>query len=247
MGSSTKLAARGDRLVGIRNGIDAAVWDPAVDPELPARYDARDLAGKTACRVALCDELGWTDDGAVIVGMVTRLADQKGVDVTLDAMRVLPELPGRFVLLGAGDKGLAARAHELAAAHPDRVAFREGYDHGFGHRIFGGADLFTMPSRFEPCGLAQMQAMAYGTLPVVTDVGGLHDTVIDDDRNRGDGNGFVCRSVDGVSLVDGLHRATRAWRQPARRRALQRRGMSVDWSWRAPARQHIDLYESVQP
>ena len=112
-------------------------------------------------------------------------------------------------------------------------------------RIFAGADLFLMPSRFEPCGLAQMQAMTYGTVPVTTDVGGLHDTVIDDDRQRGRGNGFVSRSVDSAGIVDALHRAARAVKQPARRKALQRRGMGTDWSWTHPAAEHIALYHEL--
>ena len=189
--------------------------------------------------------LGWSDDGSTIVGMVTRLADQKGVDLALDAARFLAEVPARLVLLGSGDKALAERARQYADLAPDRVSFVEGYDDAFGHRIFAGADLFMMPSRFEPCGLAQMQAMAYGTVPVTTDVGGLHDTVIDDDRERGRGNGFVSRSVDGAGMVDALHRAARAVRQPARRRALQRRGMSTDWSWTQPALEHIALYREL--
>jgi starch synthase len=148
-------------------------------------------------------------------------------------------------VLGSGDKALAERARQYADLAPDRIAFVEGYDDAFGHRIFAGADLFLMPSRFEPCGLAQMQAMAYGTVPVTTDVGGLHDTVLDDDRARGRGNGFVSRSVDAAGIVDALHRAARAVKQPARRRALQRRGMTTDWSWTQPAHEHIALYRDM--
>jgi starch synthase len=247
MGLQDRLAALGDRLVGIRNGIDTAIWNPSTDAAIASTYDATSFTeGKGACRTALSNELGWPDDGEPIIGMVTRFADQKGVDLVLDAVRVLDALPARLVILGAGDKRLAERAHLAAAAQPDRIAFREGYDDQFGHRIFAGADLFAMPSRFEPCGLAQMQAMAYGTIPVVTDVGGLHDTVIDDDRSRGHGMGFVSPSVDAMGFVDALHRAVRAWRQPARRRALQRRGMRADWSWHDPALAHIALYDEVR-
>ena len=111
--------------------------------------------------------------------------------------------------------------------------------------VFAGSDVLLMPSRFEPCGLAQMQAMAYGTVPVTTDVGGLHDTVVDDDRHRGQGNGFVSRSIDAIGMIDAIHRATRAVRQPARRKALQRRGMSADWSWNQPAHDHVAIYREV--
>jgi starch synthase len=157
----------------------------------------------------------------------------------------LEHLPGRFVVLGAGDRALAARLSAAAAAAPDRVVFREGYDDAFGHRIFAGSDLFLMPSRFEPCGLAQMQAMAYGSLPVVTDVGGLHDTVCDDDRQRGEGTGFVAASVDPTALLDALHRGVRALRQPSRRKAIQRRAMTRDWSWSLPAQEHVAHYRAL--
>ena len=245
VGLDERLAARGDHLVGIRNGIDTDVWDPAADGHIAVPYTAAKPEGKAACREALCRELGWPDADGVIIGMVTRLADQKGVDLALDAARFLPELPGRLVLLGAGSRQLADDAHALAAESGGRVYFREGYDDAFGHRIFAGADLFLMPSRFEPCGLAQMQAMAYGTIPVTTAVGGLRDTVLDDDRARGEGNGFVSRSVDAAGIADALHRAARATRHAARRRAIQRRGMSVDWSWRDPAADHIALYREL--
>jgi len=242
VGLHHRLRALGDRLVGIRNGIDSASWDPARDPNLVAPYSASAPAAKDECKLALLDELGWSDNGDTIVGMVTRLAEQKGVDLALGAARFFADIPARLVLLGAGDKTLAQQARNEADQSPDRISFVDGYDDAFGHRIFAGADLFLMPSRFEPCGLAQMQAMAYGTVPVTTDVGGLHDTVVDDDRQRGRGNGFVSRSVDGAGMVDALHRAVRAVKQPARRKALQRRGMTTDWSWTQPASDHIALY-----
>jgi starch synthase len=245
VGLHHRLGALGDRLSGIRNGIDTDVWDPSRDPHIAAPYSAAAPGSKRECRRALHHELGWTDDGAMVIGMVTRLAEQKGVDLALDVEPFLADIPARLVLLGAGDHGLAERARRLAAKSPERVAFAEGYDDAFGHRIFAGADLFLMPSRFEPCGLAQMQAMAYGTVPVTTDVGGLHDTVIDDDRHRGEGNGFVSRTVDAAGMIDAVHRATRAVRQPNRRKALQRRGMSVDWSWTQPAVDHLAVYREL--
>jgi starch synthase len=177
--------------------------------------------------------------------MVTRLVDQKGVDLALGTVPYLDHLPARLVVLGSGEAALAATATAATAAHPDRVAFVDGYDVALAHQIFAGADLFLMPSRFEPCGLTQMQAMAYGAIPVVTDVGGLHDTVPDADLRRTDGTGFVAATVDTAGVVDALHRAVRAWRHPARRRAIQERGMATDWSWTTPARQHIALYESL--
>jgi starch synthase len=245
MGMHEILAARGSRLVGIRNGIDTAVWNPATDVHLPTTFSATDTSGRQSCRVALAAAVGWPPDADPIVGMVTRLADQKGVDLALAMLPYLETLPARLVVLGAGDKQLAARLHAAAGAAPDRVHFREGYDDAFGHRIFAGSDLFLMPSRFEPCGLAQMQAMAYGSIPVVTDVGGLHDTVCDDDRQRGEGTGFVAATVDATAVLDALHRGVRALRQPSRRKAMQRRGMTRDWSWTAPAHEHLAHYRAL--
>jgi starch synthase len=243
-GLDALLAALGDRLVGIRNGIDVATWSPEADPHLVRCFDADHLRRKRDCREDLLDEVSWSGKGPVI-GMVTRLTEQKGIDIALQAARYLEGIGARLVMLGAGDPALAAEAGALAAAQPDSVRFREGYDDALSHRIFGGADLFLMPSRFEPCGLAQMQALAYGATPVVTDVGGLHDTVVDDDRERGRGTGFVARTVDTAGVVDALHRAVRAYRTKDRRRALQRRGMRIDWSWDGPAREYVALYERL--
>jgi starch synthase len=125
------------------------------------------------------------------------------------------------------------------------MAFWRGYDEGLSHLLFGGGDLLAMPSRFEPCGLAQMQAMRYGTLPVVTDVGGLHDTVVDIDAHPDDGTGVVAPAPSTLAVLDALHRGVRAHGGTARRHAMQRRGMAADWSWAVPARQHIDLYDRV--
>lgn len=242
VGLHERLRALGDRLSGIRNGIDTATWDPASDEKIAAPFDFKRIAAKGKSRDDLCDRFGWPHDTQPIIGMVTRLAEQKGVDIALSLAPYLELLPARMVLLGAGDKALAASA---VAARSDRLAFVEGFDDELGHRIFAGSDLFLMPSRFEPCGLAQMQAMAYGTIPVTTDVGGLHDTVIDDDRSRGEGNGFSSLTVDDAGLIDALHRAVRALRHAGRRKAIQRRGMTTDWSWSAPADEHIDLYKTL--
>jgi starch synthase len=245
MGMHELLAARGDRLVGIRNGIDTATWNPATDPHIATTFDAKDPRGKQSCRVTLAGDVGWPPDADPIIGMVTRLADQKGVDLALALTEYLDTMPARLVILGAGDRRLATEVRAAAERSPDRVVFREGYDDGFGHRIFAGSDLFLMPSRFEPCGLAQMQAMAYGTIPVVTDVGGLHDTVQDDDVQRGLGTGFVSRTVDTTGVLDALHRAVRALRQPSRRKAVQRRGMAADWSWTVPAQLQVAHYRAL--
>ncbi|HEY0521575.1 MAG TPA: glycosyltransferase, partial [Ilumatobacteraceae bacterium] len=131
------------------------------------------------------------------------------------------------------------------ASDPQRVVFIRGYDEALAHRLFAAADVFVMPSRFEPCGLAQMQAMRYGTLPLVSDVGGLHDTVTDIDAAPTRGTGVVVPSATSVALMDGVHRMAKAYAQPRRRAAMQRRGMSIDWSWQRPAATHIELYRRL--
>ena len=148
-------------------------------------------------------------------------------------------------MLGAGERWLADWASHLATETPRSFWFHDGFDRAFSHRLFAGADLLLMPSRFEPCGLAQMQAMTYGTIPIVTPVGGLRDTVVDADADRRSGTGFVSRSVDVAGIVDALHRGVRAWKQPRRRGAIQRRGMETDWSWDRPAQEHIEVYEDL--
>ncbi len=244
MGLDRRLTGRGGDLTGIRNGIDTSAWNPASDTIIAAKYDARDLAGKDVCRAALLDEIGWVDDGEALVGVVSRLVAQKGIDLLLEAVHSLSDLPARLIVLGSGEPELAAALRNTADRRPHRVWFHDGYAAGLAHRIFAGVDLLAMPSRFEPCGLAQMQAMAYGTIPIVTPVGGLVDTVIDADADRR-GNGFVSTGVDTPALVDALHRGVRAVRLGRRRAAIQRRGMAADWSWDRPAAEYRSLYEGL--
>jgi starch synthase len=243
-GLHEQLDALGNRLIGIRNGIDVARWNPAVDHFIASSFTIDDPSGKADCRTALLEELAWDDTNVPVVAMVTRLVDQKGVDLALEAARFTTGMPFRLAMLGSGERWIADWARNLAGAHPESVWFLDGYDTGLAHRLFAGADLLLMPSRFEPCGLAQMQAMAYGTIPVVTAVGGLKDTVLDADADRR-GTGFVAGQADVASVVDALHRGVRAWKQPRRRGAITRRGMAHDWSWTVPARRHIEVYEDL--
>ena len=232
-------------LWGVRNGIDTAVWDPASDPKLPTPYDADHLPAKAKGRAALLAKLGLDDTGVPLGVLVTRLTDQKGTDLLPALVPYLRHLPLRLAVLGSGDATTATALAEAAADHPELLTFVEGYDDALSHQLFGGGDLLLMLSRFEPCGLSQMQAMRYGTLPVVTDVGGLHDTVVDADDHPATGTGFLAAAPDPADLVDALHRAVRGWQDPARRGALQQRGMRIDWSWREPARQHLAIYQQV--
>lgn len=239
------LVHRRDALVGILNGIDTDVWNPADDPLLVANYAKVDDAARAANRAAVRERVGLPDSPAPLIVVVTRLVDQKGIDLALPLLPLLARMPAQLAVLGSGEAGLAAALHAAAAAHPDTVGFVEGYDEALSHRMFAGGDLLLMPSRFEPCGLAQMQAMRYGCLPIVTAVGGLVDTVVDVDDDPKRGTGWSAAHVDTVDLVDAVHRAVRGWRQTRVRKGAQARGMAIDWSWREPALRHVELYERV--
>lgn len=243
MGLDERFSERGSDLVGIRNGIDTRAWNPATD-EFTANFDFDSLDGKRQAREQLLARVGWDDTGEPIIVLITRLVEQKGVDLAFEAARFLEGMRARMIVLGSGERRLADWGRWLQDTQPDRFWFLDGYDVELSHEMFAGADLFLMPSRFEPCGLAQMQAMAYGTIPVVTAVGGLVDTVADADHTR-DGNGFVATTGDESGVVDALHRGLRAFRHAGRRKSLQRRGMSADWSWIQPAQHYISLYDEV--
>ncbi|MEP7114548.1 MAG: glycogen/starch synthase [Ilumatobacteraceae bacterium] len=239
------LRDKGDRLVGILNGIDTDEWDPQTDRHLTTAYSSEDAGAKAVIRAELLARYGLRDGGGPLLTMVTRLAEQKGVDLLLPIAPFLGHLGASLIVLGDGEQALAEALTSAADAHPQEVAFVRGYDEALAHQLFAGADVFVMPSRFEPCGLAQMQSMRYGTLPLVTDVGGLHDTVVDVDRVPSRGTGVVVPEASSVALMDGLHRMVKAYSQPRRRAAMQRRGMAIDWSWKRPAATHIEWYRRL--
>jgi starch synthase len=238
------LRSRRDSLVGILNGIDTEVWNPATDPHLAASFDATTLGGRDSNRTALLDRLGFADDAVPLGAVVTRLTHQKGIDLIAPLVPLLGEIPMRLAVLGSGDAGLAAHLHHLAAEHPDWFRFVEGYDEALSHLMLAGADVYVMPSRFEPCGLTQMQAMRYGAVPVVTATGGLVDTVVDADLDR-QGTGFVARRAMSEDLLAALFRAARRARDRRRLATLRRRIMTIDWSWRLPADEHLRLYREL--
>jgi starch synthase len=244
-GLHTMLEARGEDLVGIRNGIDTTLWDPSTDPFIAKNYGRMSLADKSDSADALLARAGWDANDGPLIGVVTRLVEQKGIDMILGLIPYLERMGARLFVLGSGEERLALWARELASEYSDTFAFVEGYDLALAHQVFAGADLFCMPSRFEPCGLAQMQAMAYGTIPVVTPVGGLVDTVVDADEDPKNGTGFVSLTIDGTGMLDALHRATGAWRNKRRRTSLQKRGMAIDWSWDDPTSKHLEIYECI--
>ncbi len=236
------LASRRHRLTGILNGLDTTAWDPACDPHLPGTYTAETVtAGKAACREALLGELGLAGGGPV-AGVVSRLVDQKGADLLAAAAGDIVELGYRLVVLGSGDPRHEQALARAAAEHPGRMALRTGFDDPLAHRIYAGADLFLMPSRFEPCGLGQLIALRYGTLPVVHPVGGLADTVRDLGTRPGDGNGFHMASPTPRALVESMKRARPLLGDPAALETVRRRAMAEDHGWSGPARQYEEVY-----
>jgi starch synthase len=244
-GLDEPLRNRAGDLVGVLNGIDTTVWDPATDPLIAERFDGDRLAAREANRVALHERLGLPGgDGIALATVVTRLTHQKGIDLLVPLVPLLDQVPVRLGILGSGDAALATRLHELAGRFPDSFAFVEGYDEDLSHLMFAGADLHLVPSRFEPCGLTQMQAMRYGAVPVVSAVGGLVDTVIDADRDRR-GTGFVAARATPEDLLAAMFRAVRRLRDGRRRTTLQRRIMAIDWSWVGPAARYAELYADL--
>lgn len=241
------IRKRGDDVVGILNGIDDVHWDPASDRALPANYDAAHLDGKRQCRAALQREYGLAaDEAALVVGIVSRLTAQKGLDLVLAALTPLLAEGIQLVVQGSGDPALEAAFRAAQAAHPGRVAVSIGYDEARAHRLVAGADAILVPSRFEPCGLTQMYGLRYGTVPIVRKVGGLADTVVDaiaaDSRSS---NGFVFGPATPAALAGAVHNAARLHRDAGRWRQLQGRGMATKLSWAGPAQEYLALYSRL--
>ncbi len=244
-GLDETLRHRARDLTGILNGIDTREWDPEHDRWLKARFSRRRLAGKARCKAALQEELGLpVRPEAPLVAMVGRLVDQKGVDIVLAALPELLGLEVQLAVLGTGRPDYERALEHQAALRPDRIRVRTRFDEGLAHRMEAGADLFLMPSRFEPCGLNQMYSLRYGTVPVVREVGGLADTVEDyDGKSRG--TGFRFREYGPRPLLTALRRALDVFRDRAAWRGLQQRGMAQDNSWEASAARYESLYEQV--
>jgi len=238
------LRRRGADLRGILNGIDDAVWDPAHDPYLPRPYDLEHLEGKRANHGALAAECDFPP-GRAIVGMVTRLVDQKGLDLIEQAAPALLELNANFVVLGHGLTRYEDLLERLMQEHPDRVHYCARQDERLAHLIEGGSDLFLMPSRYEPCGLNQLYSLRYGTVPVVRETGGLADTVEEFDIGTREGTGFLFAPYEAEAMVGALKRALAIQRQPELWQALQANGMRRDFSWRASAAGYDRLYEDA--
>jgi starch synthase len=234
------LRYRSSDVVGILNGIDYDQWDPSRDPHIPEPYDAGNVAGKRAAKRALLERFGMpTDDEALarpMVGLISRLVDQKGFDLIAEIADQLAQLDASLVLLGNGERRYEDLWLGLAARHPDRIGTKIGFDDPLAHQIEAGADLFLMPSRFEPCGLNQMYSMRYGTVPVVHAVGGLADTVTPK-------TGFSFYDYSPLALAGALQKALTAYTNKRAWRALQVAGMRQDFSWDRSAKEYVKIYD----
>ncbi|HEY1912948.1 MAG TPA: glycogen synthase GlgA [Vicinamibacterales bacterium] len=242
------LRQRRADLVGILNGIDTRDWNPAADPFLPEPFDAANVTGKRASKAAVLARYGLPGDATTLarplVGMVSRMIDQKGFDLIASLAADLPQLNASFVVLGTGEPRYQAMWTTLAKAYPERIGARIGFDESLAHLIEAGSDMFLMPSRFEPCGLNQMYSMRYGTVPVVHGVGGLADTVVDNRRpGRQEATGFVFKEYTPAALLETLERAIALFSDQISWRGLQLAGMDRDFSWDRSAREYVKMYD----
>jgi starch synthase len=234
------LRARTGVLTGILNGVDYREWSPDVDPHLPARYSVDDLSGKRVCKAQLLQEFGLPAEAIdrPLIGIVSRFTRQKGTDILAEVAAEIVAEGFYLVALGSGEPEYEEFFQRMAADHPGRIAVRIGYDNGLSHRIEAGADLFVMPSRYEPCGLNQMYSLRYGTVPVVRATGGLNDTI-------DEGTGFKFAEYSGAALLRAVREAGAAFADPSRWRAMIRRGMQRDFSWKTSAGAYSGLYRRL--
>ncbi|MFQ5859102.1 MAG: glycogen synthase, partial [Anaerolineae bacterium] len=238
------LRDRRDHLFGILNGIDTDEWNPAKGEGIATAYDVDSLELRVENKLALQATCGLPKNRDVpVIGMISRLAGQKGLDLLEDAMDRILGLGVQFVLLGTGEQHYHNVFRRIAAEYPDKVAVSLTFNAPLARQIYAGSDMFLMPSRFEPCGLGQMIAMRYGSVPIVRAVGGLADTVRDFDLPTGEGNGFVFKEYDSGALYAAVVRAIEKYKHIDVWRRLQARGMRADFSWQSSAQQYIDLYQ----
>lgn len=243
------MRARCDDLNGILNGADYDIWDPAQDPFLSNNYDAAHLNGKRACKAVLQRELGLPEARDVpLMAYISRLTEQKMADALYDALPRLIAEDAQIVLLSDGDHGLEQKFCDAARTQPSKIAVRIGYEEPLAHRMQAGADILLAPARFEPCGLSQIYAMRYGTVPIVRATGGLADTVVDTSRTSisdGTATGFVFSEPTTEALEQTILRACTFYREPLAWRRLQLGAMKQDFSWTRSAQQYFALYETL--
>ncbi len=240
------LQMRNGQLRGIQNGIDIIDWDPQHDDHLPTAYSAKDPSGKKLCKQFLQHEMTLPEDpDAIVIGMICRLVHQKGVDLVLDVLPQLLDLPIQWVFLGSGDSELESRLAAVAAAHPQKIKISVGFHLRLPHLIEAGSDFFLMPSRYEPCGYNQMYSQRYGTLPIVRATGGLKDTVSDITQFPNSGTGFVFKDPTAEALHACILRAVHFYGNASQRAKAIRRAMSIDFSWARSVKLFMNFYNEL--
>ncbi|GJQ20701.1 MAG: glycogen synthase [Bacteroidia bacterium] len=239
------LATRRKDLHGILNGIDYQQWNPLTDEHIYRKYDTKSIEAKVDNKKALTQRFGLEyHEHVPLIGAISRLVDQKGFDLVLEAMDDLMKLNVQFVLLGSGDAKVEKKFEAFQKKYADRLGLFFGFDEPLAHLIEAGSDMFLMPSRYEPCGLNQMYSMRYGTVPIVRATGGLDDTV-EDYAGNGKGTGFKFEKYDAKELVKAVQRAVKVYQQPDEWKKLMKNGMACDFSWVHSARQYGSLYKEL--
>ena len=240
-GLSGELLKRKDVLTGILNGVDYKEWRTGDNPHLVAGYDSHNLSGKAECKEELLEIFELRNDGLPLLAVVSRLAEQKGISQTVEALaELLPNNRFQFVLLGSGDEALESILRQLQETFPDQVGVKIGYDQSLSHKIEAGADFFLMPSHFEPCGLNQLYSLRYGAIPIVHAVGGLKDSITD--INQANGNGICFDSFGVPQLTAAILRALKMYPDQHRMETVRKRGMKQDFSWSTAADQYLEVY-----
>ncbi|MEQ1638635.1 MAG: glycogen synthase GlgA [Methylococcales bacterium] len=243
------LKFRAAHLTGIINGIDQEQWNPETDSYIPGHFTAKTLDKKQLNKVALQETMHLPVDAKLpVLGLISRLVDQKGIDMLLDCLPEIVKMPLQVVLLGSGEKVFEERLQRFAQEHPTKIALRLGYNEQLAHLIEAGADIFLMPSRFEPCGLNQMYSQRYGTLPIVRKTGGLADTVIDaapETINNKTASGIAFNAPQAGALLEAIKRSQLLFNEPKTWQQLQKNAMQKDFSWQNSAQQYLALYEQL--
>jgi starch synthase len=241
------LKKRSDRLYGILNGIDTEEWNPRTDPYIPATYEPSDTGGKALCRKRLMEECMLKDSERFpLAAIVGRLSEQKGLDILIDSVEEIISMGARLIMLGKGDERLQTRILEVAERYKELVFVKIGYDVSFAHRIYAGSDIFLMPSQYEPCGLGQMIAMTYGTIPVARKTGGLADTIVDYEPLKEYGTGFLFEDYRAAALRECMKRALCFYTDGRRWNPVVSNAMMKDFSWASSAAQYLKLYAEAR-
>lgn len=240
------LKDRSRDIAGILNGVDYTSWNPKTDPHIAANYDAKDLSGKSQCREELIGLFGLQGAGkAPVIGMISRLADQKGFDILADAIEDLMKMDIRVVILGTGDAKYEKQYTELGKKYTGRLGVKVDFDNALAHKIEAGSDMFLMPSKYEPCGLNQMYSLKYATIPIVRATGGLDDTIKEFDPETGKGNGFKFTAYSPAELIKAVKRARYMYRNNLLWAKLVQNAVREDFSWKRSARKYEEVYRSA--